>query len=502
MNLFAFSGVTNAAADVTFAVVFAVFTVLTVAAAVWLIIRFIGREETRSPAALAGMIIGLGVIVRLILCFTVRGYRGDTAEMLDVMDGGLAGYYDGGGSLFPLTALVYRLMGLMTGGFDFADNSIWPQFFVKLPLIAADAFTAMILYLLAKKYVNGYVGTVLAGLYSLCPACMFASSVWGAAYPVMIVGMVLSMYFLVGRNYLGLTVTFALTLLTGREALFLIPVVAVYVVYAFVKACIAVRRSQGGEGILASPETAPVVKLPLYVVGSVLVAYLVSLPAVLPDYGAGFFGWIYRFFLLPLVELTYFGYNSIGIFNLFGKNGDLLGSGFPATVFAVVFAILTVGIVLLVYLSKKNRANLVFTAAYVLMTLATYFVDFGAMALAPVLALLIFSFAVTRDKRVFRILLLTAFAFTVNASAVMISAGYLSNATDSVLSTGNAAYTGQTLLSGGVNTAISVICSVIAVLTHIYFTLVVLDISVSDHRRLLDGDTAAGFRQAIRQFYR
>lgn len=496
MNLFAFSGVTSAAADVTFAVIFTLFTAVTIVAAVWLLIRFIGREEKRSLAALTGMLIGLGAIVRLIVAFTVRGYREDIAEIFSVMENGFEAYYADGGVLFPLTALVYRLMGLITGGFGLDSQSVWMQFFAKLPLIAADAFTAMIMYLLAKKYLNGFTGAMLAGLYSLCPAFMIASAVWGSAYPITILGFTLSLYFMLGRNHPGLTLTFALTLMTGREALFLIPVFATFVIYSFIKACVALK-SDGENADRKLP-----VKLVVYVVVSVLVAYLISLPAITAYYGAGFFGWIYRFCILPLVEFEYFGYNSTGIFVIFGKNGVMLGGSFPSAIFAAIFTLLIVGIVLLVYLSKKNRANLAFTAAYVLMTLSTYFVGFGAMALSPVLALLICSFAVIRDKRIFRILLAAAVAFTVNACAVMVSAGYLSNAADSLLSSSNAAYSGQTLLSGGVNSVISVVCAVITVLTHIYFTLTLLDVSVSDRRKLLDGDTGANLRLALRQFYR
>ena len=72
--------------------------------------------------------------------------------------------------------------------------------------------------------------------------------------------------------------------------------------------------------------------------------YLVSLPVVIKDYGAGFFKWIYTFFLRPLVDLEYFGFNALGIFNIFDKNGDKLGGQFPTTVFVVIFGVLIIGV--------------------------------------------------------------------------------------------------------------------------------------------------------------
>lgn len=498
MRLFANSGVTSVAGDTLFAVLFILGVLAVLFTAVWLLIRFAGRvSDGKSFAALAGMLIGIGVVLRLILTFTIKGYREDLSELYDAMDG-MTGYYLSGGTLSPLTAALYRVIGLLCNGFGLGIDSVWLQFFAKLPILLADCGTAVVLYLLAKRYLGGYAGVIIAGLFSLCPAFLFAS-VWGSVYSIMTFGMVLSAWFLIRRQYLGLCVAFALTMLTGREALFLVPVVAVFVVTAFVRGCIALKKVKAENGIMSSPETAVVVKLPVYVVLSVLLAYLVSLPAVMPDYGAGFFTWIYQVFLLPLVTVTFFGYNALGIFNLFGKNGDLLGTGFPATVFAVIFGVLVVGIVLLVYLSRKNRANLVFTAAYVLLTLATYFVDFTAMSLLPVLVLLLFAFIVVRDKRILRILTVLAFAFTVNATGVMLSAGYLSNAADAAFAAGTA-YAGSTLLTGVGFTTLSIVCSVLTVLAHLYCTLVILDIALSDKRSLLENEPMAGMKHAFRWF--
>ena len=53
---------------------------------------------------------------------------------------------------------------------------------VKLPLIIADFVSAILLYKLAAKYVNRYVGTIVSGIFLLSPVFMISSSVWGSTY--------------------------------------------------------------------------------------------------------------------------------------------------------------------------------------------------------------------------------------------------------------------------------------------------------------------------------
>ncbi len=169
--LFSANGVTNPGLDATFAVLFAVLSVAVVFVAVFLIVRLFNRESQSagSFASVLAMVIGIGVVLRLLLTFLIKGYREDlailTGAMEHVAQNGFGGYYADGGTLFPIPLLLYGLFGVITGGMGVTTASVWMQFFAKLPLVIADAVTALILYKVAKKYVNVYVGLVMAGLF-------------------------------------------------------------------------------------------------------------------------------------------------------------------------------------------------------------------------------------------------------------------------------------------------------------------------------------------------
>ena len=204
----------------------------------------------------------------------------------------------------------------------------------------------------------------------------------------------------------------------------------------------------------------PVITVPASIAVFALLSYLVSLPLMIGSFGAGYFTFFYRLYLRPLASFTSFGHNSLGIFNLFMRNGKELNARFPSVVFTVLFAVIVTAIVLLVYLSKKNRANLVFLCAYVLLTLATYFVGFDEFSLLSAIVLFLLSFVLIRDKRILAVLALLTLPVIVNASAVMASADYYNNDI-AYRFTEAAEYTGSELLRGGA-AAVTVVCSAIA----------------------------------------
>ena len=212
--------------------------------------------------------------------------------------------------------------------------------------------------------------------------------------------------------------------------------------------------------------------------------YLISLPAVI-KITANPFKWLNLVFFAPLAEMTSFGHNALNIFNLFGRNGTELVAKFPSVVFVVLFALIVTALVLLVYLSRKNRANLSFLAAFIILTLSVFYMGFSELNLIAVMGLLLLSFALIKDKRILQIFGLVGFSVLFNASTVMANAGYLNNLTDFELSSSsNSLYTGSVILNSGGGMAINIICSCITVLTFVYATLILLDFSMSNKRKL------------------
>lgn len=505
-------------ANVLYPLLFSLCTVVAVAVFVWLMVRFMGKtdkvpvaavgDESAAPAktldykALLCIFLLIGLILRLIFVFAVKGYRSDmkviTAlfEHLD-KNGFGANYYVSvtQGTVLPLTYYIYAFMGMFANLFGLTADAVFTPLFVKLPLIVADSVTAFVLFRLAKTYLNSAAAVIVAAFVCVCPIFVFASGVWGTTYSLLSMFLVLTVYFVVRKNFIGTVGCYTAALLCHKDAVYLFPLIAVFVIYNLVKACMTVHAKKASfSEAMRDPAMRPVFTICVSIVGFALAAYLITLPVYIGSYGAGFFTYIYRLYLQPLGTFTLFGHNSLGIFNLFMRNGKALNSRFPSVVFAVLFGVIITGIVLLVYLSKKNRANLVFLSAYILLTLATYFVGFNEFGLLGALFLLLTAFLLIRDKRILLLFGVLSLAVTVNATAVMASAEYFNNNVAYYFSAPG--YAGSELLRGGA-VAVTIVCSVLAVLAHLYATMVLLDISMSNKRKVLPYAENATFGKAM-----
>ena len=488
---------------------FSLLTAVAVIVFIWLMVRFIGKTDAPSSAetpeqakrinftALLLILLVMGLILRLIFAFAVKGYRPELNKIISMfasLKNGFGNNYST--NIFPITYYIYSLIGAFANLFGLGTESVVLAVLIKLPLIIADLITAFILFKLTKKYLNSAASTVVAGFVCVCPLFVFASGVWATLYSLLAMFLVLTLYFIVEKNFIATVGCFSAALLCHKDAMFLFPLVAVFVIYGLVKASVSVRKAKGvtfGE-VIKNPSMRPVFTVPVAIVGFLLASYLLSLPVVYSSYGAGFFTFIYELYLKPLASFEVFGRNSLGIFNLFLRNGVSLNSRFPSVVFTVLFAVIITGIVLLVYLSKKNRANLMFLGGYIILTLATYFVGFSEFSLLTAIVIFIMAFLLIRDKRIISIFGVLSILVTVNATTVMSYAGYYNNLSDYYV------LSGTPVLKGGIS-AVTIVCSALAVLTHLYATVVLLDISMSNKRKLLPYCADADFKKAMVSFF-
>lgn len=512
------AGVSRTSLDVLFIVLFLLFSVAVLLLAVYLLSNVINRAPASEATAADGsknfnftgvllMLLAIGFVVRLVFVFVVKGYRDEfrtyTAFFEALGSGSIATYYKSNGvTLYPVTAYIMGLFGAIANACGINSASAAMPLMVKLPFVICDILTAWLLYRAAKKYINEYVGLIVAGLVCLFPPFIFASSVWGSVYSLLGFFIVLTFYFVASKNFAALIGAYSLALLTAKDAMYLFPVIAVFVIYSLVKSSIYVHRNKPVSfgALIKNKNSCGVVLIPIYIVASVILMYLVSLPAII-QITANPFMWLSLVFFRPLATMTSFGHNALNIFNLFGRNGTELVAKFPSVVFVVLFALIVTALVLLVYLSRKNRANLSFLGAFVVLTLSVFYMGFSELNLIAVSGLLLLAFILIKDKRILQIFGLMGFSLLFNASTVMANAGYLNNLTDFDLSsTSNSLYTGSVLLNSGGGMAVNIICSCITVLTFVYATLILLDFSMSNRRKLFADLENRNFFSSIRNW--
>lgn len=500
------NGVSSVASDVIAVVILALLTVASFGALIVFLCKYQERKidesiSKKNIAAALAAILAVGFAIRLIFALCIRGYREDyklITDMIEYIDAnGLSGYYKGEPSttLYPLTFFIYLIFGGFANVTGISDFELGLQFMVKLPLIIAELLSAYCVYRLSAKYFNKYIGFTLCAFVCVCPVFYIGSSVWVTPLVITATFACYACYFLARKKYAA-AIAFATTAaFTSKEGIYLFPVFAVFGIYNIVKAAIAIKRDAPNGKALLSVDYNAVYTVPVSFVVSVTVAYLLGL-TMYSSYSYNLFKYIFEFTLKPLVDWSYFTYNGLAVYSLFGMNGTEVPARFPSWVIAGVIAAIVTAAVCVVYFTRKNRATLVMLAAYVAFTMQVYFPGSTAIGQAGVLLLLVAAYALVKDKRLLTVLFLTGLAFVVNAGSVLANAGYLNNIADYFFTTGE--YVGSTLLQGGLS-AINIVCSVLAVLSHLYFTTVTVSVGMTGQKKALGH--ADGLGGSLKEYF-
>lgn len=468
---------------IAFTVIFAIASVVIFAVAVWLLclgLRGIAPEFKLKAKNIFIVALVIGAVIRMVMAFTMKGIVGFTTAFSSIRAGysgifsmtnylvsnGFNGFMKMYDSVFfyPLTMYILTFFGSALSLFtELSASSVATVIFLKLPFVISDILLAVFVYGIAKKYAGEIVGLATGGLVALCPVFMLGS-IYPSVYSFFAVALVAMLYFMLERKYIKLIITYSISLLICFESIFLLPIVATFVIYAYAKKIIAFKYDKN-RGKLWGSQHDLIIKLPIAVVACMVVSYLITLPFVLDTVGANPFKMLYVYYLKPFDTLGYFTYNGLSLYALFGKNGNTLSLSFPTYAFSVLFMIAIVAITLIIYLSRKNRANLLMFVSFALFTVNTYFVDSSELTLIPCLAALLLAIAVLKDRRLVQIFGITALLVFVNACGVLLNCGYF---------TLESTYVAE-VLSGSWR-VVGIILSAMAVLVHIYYTAVVLDI--------------------------
>lgn len=500
------NGVSSVASDVITVVILALLTIVSFGALIVFLCKYQARKSDeavskKTAASVLAVILAVGFVIRLIFALCIRGYREDYrlfTAMIEYIDAnGLKGYYTGdlSATLYPLTFFIYLIFGGFANVTGIADFELGMQFTVKLPLIIAELLAAYCVYRLCAKYSNKYIGFALCAFVCVCPVFIIGSSVW--ATPLVITAMLAcyACYFLARKKFAAAIAFATAAVFTSKEGIYLFPVFVVFGVYNIVKAAIGIKRDAPTGKALLSVDYNAVYTVPVSFIFSVTASYLLGL-TMYSSYSCNFFKYINEFTLKPFVDWTFFTYNGLAVYSLFGMNGTEAPARFPAWVIAGVIAVIVTAAVCVVYFTRKNRATLVMLAAYVMFTMQVYFPGSSAIGQASALILIVAAYALVRDKRLLTVLFVTGLAFVINAGSVLANAGYLNNIVDYFFTADE--YTGSTLLQGGVS-AVNIVCSVLAVLSHLYFTTVAVGVGMTGQIKALGH--ADGIGGSLKEYF-
>jgi hypothetical protein len=373
------------------------------------------------------------------------------------------------------------------------DGGAGLLFFFKLPSLIFDLATGYVLYSTAKKFISPKAGLAVAVLYLFNPALILAFNVWGSFTAVWVFFLVLAFRYALERKIIKLAAAYTLAVFFAAEALTAAPLVLVYLLVLFAKAFSAYMRgnaSREGSALLSAPKYRAVWEVPLSVVIFFFGMFLISLPFTVHEVGDGKVFYYVTVFKELSLDFKYFTYNAFGVSGLAGRNGQTYGAD-NAEWWVVALYFIMCAILAGVYLMKRNRANLVLLCSFLFMVTAVFMLNANPLSMVPALVLLLFAVVAIGDRRLVGQYFILSLASLFNIGAVMANGLYLNGLPDYMFTNpadvyftdyaiDNAAYAAREFLGKGLMIA----GSVLTLLAFVYFMLIVMDITVTNKRKL------------------
>ncbi|MEX1376384.1 MAG: phospholipid carrier-dependent glycosyltransferase [Eubacteriales bacterium] len=335
-----------------------------------------------------GVIITFGLLVRAVLAATVAGYPNDIGCWIGwssaAADRGIAGLYDGTTFIDYPPGYMYILyfVGLLNK-IPLVGQAAAAT--VKIPPILADVAMTMIIYKVAKEKLSEKAALLLSSLYFLSPAIITDSSAWGQIDSILAIMGVLFIMFMHKKDkksFILAGVMLGAGVLIKPQMLFFAPL---YILGSF--------HLLKDDNSIESWK-----KIIFGVIAGIAAFIILTLPLII-GYGA-------KFVIDLMINIvSSYGSVSLNAANLWALLGGMwekvetpfLGSTYG--VWGYIGLALSVVIFAVVAFRDKNHKNIFFHTA---LLITGIFILSGKMHeryMYPAMALLLFSYIYTKDRR-------------------------------------------------------------------------------------------------------
>ena len=168
---------------------------------IWCLICYVGFKfsaNCKIPAFIAYIILGVGLLVRIVYSVKVFGYTGDIISFSDwgarAVEYGFSGFYvkDFLTDYPPGYVYVLYAIGRIRAHFHIAQYSVMDLFLLKFPSICCDVMCSYLIYRESRKrmHFSELQSVFLMSAYLFQPTVILDSACWGqvdAIYTLVVV---------------------------------------------------------------------------------------------------------------------------------------------------------------------------------------------------------------------------------------------------------------------------------------------------------------------------
>lgn len=411
------------------------------------------RAKLSSPAFGLFLILVAGFIIRFLI-IALQNVFNPNISHINLVTSKLAsvnptGIYEATNTSTPF-GLMYILWAI--GGFSQAvgvtrfDTGM--NMLIRLPSLIAELLTIFLIFYSASKYIGEKKGLVICAIYALLPVFFLVSSLYTLFAPISIFFFMLMFKLMLEKKYVGSIVVFFISWSLEYYTLVLMPILIVYLIYAFI------QDKEKRLDIIASFTI------------SILVFLLLALPFDYSFIAKGNIVHVFSNMVGAFKQTPALATNSFSLYSIFGFIN--VNANVTLIVLSFMFYIAIISYIAYVYYLKHNRLDLIGLSAFLFIAISILSAKSTILTLVIGLGLLLFYTMIVKDYRLYLSFALLSITGALNISQHVSISGYI---------TGNINAKNVSFIY---NDPFVILFSIISVLTVIYLAFTLFTITKND----------------------
>ncbi|MCM1305804.1 MAG: hypothetical protein NC037_02380 [Bacteroides sp.] len=347
----------------------------------------------------AALAIG-AFLIRLILLLTTFGMGGDMANIVTASkwlgSHGVMGFFEnytaqsslGASTMSAGSLYILTILGAMGANLDVNSMSILIRFINVL----ADMAVVLMIYFYGRKYVGNKLSTVYAALYAALPFVFTMSGINGTFDALLVALLLAAIILMVEKKYLPTYLLMTLASVLDVRALALAPIVVAYFVYRYIKDNGDIRKFTANRAMIV-----------FGLVGSFVLAYLLTLPVGIHQIAAGDAFYNFKTIVNQITKTTYFVKNAFNLYGMVAMNGKAIAQ-VGVNILNLIFLLVLEAYVISLYFKNRNKQELILLASFALAVIAVFTLKVDYTYLFLSLAFAIIYTMISGDRRMYGII--------------------------------------------------------------------------------------------------
>ncbi len=334
-------------------------------------------------------------VIRLIIMLTTYGFGAQMTALLNLgrttlmKENGLINYFanNPASTYSPGTLYIVTILGAITQNTTVNVTSI----LFRLINVLADMAVVAMIYFYGRKQVGNKLSTVYAALYAVLPLTFVISGFYAGFESLLISLMVGAMLLAVNKKYISTYFVMSLATVLDMRAMAIAPIIVAYFVYMYIKDDDSIKKFTFNRA-----------KIVFGLIGSFVVAYLISMPIGFNQIVAGDAFFNFKVMMGQITKVTYYTNNAFGLYGMVTMNGKSAVQG--VKILNLVFLLVLEAYAIALYFRNRNRQELIMLASFVLAVIAVFTIKVTYTYLVLSLALALIYTMVSGDKRMYAII--------------------------------------------------------------------------------------------------